>query len=175
MESRYSQRKRAKTVLDNRNSISCYVDRSLQRRTGTVIAPRSEESKQKLNSDLESLLKTENEFEANEKQIVRRKISSKKTPEEIEFHNFIDEFANTGKILNERFDELLNKSQQNIDDLKSTTNRLIECERTMYRTEMGLDDKYEEFMEKEKEKQEKEAKRTKHSNFKSFFTTYPYS
>ena len=175
MESSYSQKRRAKTVLDNRKSISCYIDRSLQRRTGTVLAPRSEESKQKLNSTLDSILKTEKEFEDNEKTIVRRKINSQKTPEEIEFHNFIDEFANTGKKINERFDELLNKSQQNIDDLKLTTEKLVECERTLYRTEMGLDEKYEEFIEKEKEWQKNEAKRTKHSEFKSFFTTSPYS
>ena len=105
-----------------------------------------------------------------------KKPYTQKTEEEIQFHNFINDFSVTAKDLNQRFDNLIALSQSNIDDLKNTKDQLDECERSFYRTMMNLDEQYEEFIKQETERREKEQRkaRKREKRIRSFFTTSPY-
>ena len=177
MESSYAQNKRAKTCLDKRTSASAYIDQSLTTRTSTFIPPRSQESKFQLNSNLTKILEIEKERQDQELELSSQKRDHKKSEEEIQFHSFIDGFSNSAKYINEQFEELIKKSQSNIDELKNTKDRLTECERSTYRLEMNLEEKYQQFMEEEKLRKEKEERkaRKRASKYKSFFTTSPFT
>ncbi|EAY11081.1 hypothetical protein TVAG_045050 [Trichomonas vaginalis G3] len=128
--------------LQNKRCQSRIIDESVTERSKTVRSARDNESKSQLDSKLEEILNknAELEREFQNSRVIPR--NSKKPQEIIEYHDFLTKFSDTSKYTEYRFRELLNRTESTHETLENQNENLLDVQRAAYRSEMGLDEKF---------------------------------
>lgn len=140
MQSSYAQQRRLHTAfLRPKRCQSRAIDRSVTERSKAVNLPRVRETKYELDTKLDDILNKNQDLESSFRETRNIPGSPTKSQEILEYHNFLNDFSNTATITDYKFRDLLSKTEETHKLLLIEREKLIESQRSHYRTEMGLD------------------------------------